>query len=69
MFTHRYNDHTESTYLKKSSTKKIILDTCTKTAFSLYNVVYEIKDGTMHGFFTWACYGQYYYQQTRINVN
>ena len=52
MFTHRYNDHTESTYLKKSSPKKLILDTCTKTAISLYNVVYEIKDGTMHGFFT-----------------
>ena len=43
MFTHRYNDHTESTYLKKSSPKKLILDTCTKTAFSLYNVVYEIR--------------------------
>ena len=34
------NDHTISTNLKKRSLKKLILDTCTKTAFSFNNVIY-----------------------------
>ena len=39
------NDHTISTNLKKHLLKTFILDTCTKTAFSFNNIIYEQKDG------------------------
>ena len=45
ILTRIYNDHTISTNLKKRSLKKLILDTCTKTAFSFNNIIYEQKDG------------------------
>ena len=38
-----YNDHTISTNLKKCSLKKLILDTYTKIAFSVKNLIYEKK--------------------------
>ena len=43
--TQIYNDHSISTNLKKRSLKKLILDTCTKTAFLFNNIIYEQKDG------------------------
>ena len=45
ILTQIYNDHTISTNLKIGSLKKLILDTCTKTAFSFSNTIYEQKDG------------------------
>ena len=49
ILTRIYNDHTISTNLKKRSLKKLILDTCTKTAFSFNNIIYEQKDGVSMG--------------------
>ena len=49
ILTRTYNDHTISTNLKKRSLKKLILGTCTKTAFSFNNVIYEQKDGVSIG--------------------
>ena len=57
--TRIYNDPSISTNLKKRSLKNLILDTCTKTAFSFNNIIYEQKDGVSMG--SGACYGQYYY--------
>ena len=45
ILTRIYNDHTISTNLKKRSLKKLILDTCTKTAFSFNNIIHEQKGG------------------------
>ena len=39
----------QSTNLKKNSRRKRILDTCTKTAFSFNNIIYEQKDGVSIG--------------------
>ena len=47
--TQIYNDHSISTNLKKRSLKKLILDTCTKTAFLFNNIIYEQKDGVSMG--------------------
>ena len=44
-----YNDQTISTNLKKRSLKKLILDACTKTAFSFSNIIYEQKDSVSMG--------------------
>ena len=44
ILTRIYNDHTISTNLKKHSLKKLILGTCTKTAFSFNIIIYEQKD-------------------------
>ena len=44
-----YNDHIISTNLKKHSLKKLILDTCTKIAFSFSNIIYVQKDGVSMG--------------------
>ena len=44
ILTRIYNDHTISTNLKK-----LILDTCTKTAFSFNNIIYEQKEGVSMG--------------------
>ena len=49
ILTRIYNNHTISTNLKKHSLKKLILDTCTKTAFSFNNIIYEQKDGVSMG--------------------
>ena len=40
-----YNHHTINTNFKKLPLKNFILDTCTKTAFSFNNIIYEQKDG------------------------
>ena len=48
--TQIYNDHSISTNLKKRSLKKLILDTCTKTAFLFNNIIYEQKDGVSMGY-------------------
>ena len=39
-----YPDKLVSTNLKKLTLKKLILDTCTKTAFSFNNKLYQQKD-------------------------
>ena len=39
-----------STNLKKHSMKKLLLDTCTKTAFTLNGVIYEQRDGACMGY-------------------
>ena len=39
-----YNDHSGRTDLRACSLNKCILDTCTKTAFSSNNIIYEQKD-------------------------
>ena len=47
--TRIYNDPSISTNLKKRSLKNLILDTCTKTAFSFNNIIYEQEDGVSMG--------------------
>ena len=59
VLTRIYNEHTISTNLKKRLLKKLILDKCTKTAFSSNNIIYERL----------ACHGQYYYDRTRKESN
>ena len=44
-----YTDKLVSTNLKKRTLKKLILDTCTKTAFSFNNKLYQQKDGVSMG--------------------
>ena len=44
-----YIDKVISTNLKKRSMKKPLLDTCTKTSFTFYGVIYEQKDGVCMG--------------------
>ena len=44
-----YTDKLVSTNLKKRTLKKLILDTCTKTAFSFNNKLYQQKDGVTMG--------------------
>ena len=44
-----YIDKFISTKLKKRSMKKLLLDTCTKTAFTFNGVIYEQKDGVCMG--------------------
>ena len=44
ILTRIYNDQTISTNLEKRSLKKLILDTCTKTAFLFSNIIYEQKE-------------------------
>ena len=44
-----YEDKLVSTNLKKHTSKKLILDTCTKTAFSFNNKLYQQKDGVSMG--------------------
>ena len=44
-----YNQKLISTNLKKRTLKKLILDTCSKTAFLCNNVIYEQKDGVSMG--------------------
>ena len=44
-----YIDKVISTNLKKRSIKKPLLDTCTKTSFTFYGVIYEQKDGVSMG--------------------
>ena len=44
-----YIDKVFSTNLKKRSMKKFVLDTCTKTAFTVNGVIYEQKDGVWMG--------------------
>ena len=39
-----------STNLKKHSMKKLLLDTCTKTAFTFNGVIYEQRDGACIGY-------------------
>ena len=48
-----YREKVITTNLKKRSLKKLILDTCSKTAFSCNNVLYEQIDGVSMG----ACLG------------
>ena len=54
ILTQIYNDHTISTNLKKRSLKKLILDTCNKTAFSFSKISYEQKDGVSMGSSFWS---------------
>ena len=49
IFTRICNDHTISTNLKRRSLKKLVLDTCTKTAFSFNNIICKQKDGVSMG--------------------
>ena len=49
ILTRIYNDRTISTNFKKHSLKKLILDICTKTAFSFNNTIFEQKDGVSMG--------------------
>ena len=49
ILTRIYNDQTISTNLKKRSLRKLILDTCTKTAFLFNNIIYEQKEGVSMG--------------------
>ena len=44
-----YDDKLISTNLRKRTLKKLILDTCTKTAFTFNNKLYEQKDGVSMG--------------------
>ena len=44
-----YTDKLVSTNLKKCTLNKLILDTCTKTAFSFNNKLYQQKDGVSMG--------------------
>ena len=44
-----YNKKLINTNLKKSKMKKLLLDSCTKTAFSFDNVLYEQCDGVSMG--------------------
>ena len=44
-----YIDKVFSTNLKKRSIKKLVLDTCTKTAFTFNGDIYEQKDGVCMG--------------------
>ena len=44
-----YEDKLVSKNLKKHTLKKLILDTCTKTAFSFNNKLYQQKDGVSMG--------------------
>ena len=44
-----YNKKLISTNLKKRTLKKLIMDTCSKTAFLCDNVIYEQKDGVSMG--------------------
>ena len=44
-----YNDHAISTSLKKRTLKKLIKDTCSKTAFMFDGVIYEQTDGVSMG--------------------
>ena len=44
-----YEDKLVSTNLRKRTLKKLILDTCTKTAFSFNNKLYQQKDGVSMG--------------------
>ena len=44
-----YKDKFVSTDLKKLTLKKLILDTCTKTAFSFNNKLHQQKDGVSMG--------------------
>ena len=48
-FKRIYTDKLVSTNLKKRTLKKLILDTCTKTAFSFNNKLYQQKDGVSMG--------------------
>ena len=48
-----YKDKIIQTNLKKRTLKKLIIDTCSKTAFSYNNVIYEQIDGVSMG----ACLG------------
>ena len=48
-----YKDKVIQTNLKKRTLKKLIIDTCSKTAFSYNNVIYEQTDGVSMG----ACLG------------
>ena len=48
-----YNQKVITTNLKKRTLKKLIMDTCSKTAFSCNNVIYEQIDGVSMG----ACLG------------
>ena len=44
-----YDDKLISTNLRKRTLKKLILDTCTKTAFTFNNKLYQQKDGVSMG--------------------
>ena len=44
-----YIDKVTSTNLKKRSMKKLLLDTCTKTAFTFTGVIYEQRDNVCMG--------------------
>ena len=44
-----YNKKSINTNLKKRTMKKLFLDSCTKTAFSFYNLLYEQCDGVSMG--------------------
>ena len=44
-----YQDHEISTNMNKRTLKKLITDTCTKTAFSFNNKLYQQKDGVSMG--------------------
>ena len=44
-----YIDKVISTNLKKRSMEKLLLDTCTKTAFTFNEVIYEQRDGVCTG--------------------
>ena len=48
-----YNKKVITTNLRKRTLKKLIMDTCSKTAFSCNNVLYEQIDGVSMG----ACLG------------
>ena len=49
IFKRIYEDKLVSTNLKKPTLKKLILDTCTKTAFLFNNKLYQPKDGVSMG--------------------
>ena len=53
ILTQIYKDHTISANLKKRSLRKLILDTCNKTAFSFSKISYEQKDGVSLGYSLW----------------
>ena len=44
-----YDDNVISTNLKKLTLKKLLLDTCTKTAFTFNGIIYEQKEGVSMG--------------------
>ena len=48
IFKRIYVDKVLSTNLKKSSMKKVLLDTCNKTVFTFNGIMYEQRDGCMH---------------------